>query len=49
MWTEYVNAASLEQVLQILAEQGAKARIVAGATDLMLEIERGVRKASKHW
>ena len=44
MWREYINATSLEQVLEILAQQGEKARIVAGATDLILELERGVRK-----
>ncbi|GAB4577782.1 MAG: hypothetical protein Fur0022_05140 [Anaerolineales bacterium] len=44
MWHTYLNATSLEQVLQTLAEQGARARIVAGATDLILEIERGIRK-----
>jgi len=44
MWREYINATSLKQAIQILAENGEKARIVAGATDLILELERGVRK-----
>ncbi|RME07207.1 MAG: hypothetical protein D6803_04485, partial [Anaerolineae bacterium] len=44
MWRKYVNAASLDDVLRILAEEGERARIVAGATDLILELERGVRK-----
>lgn len=44
MWREYINATSLKQALEILAENGEKARIVAGATDLILELERGVRK-----
>jgi xanthine dehydrogenase iron-sulfur cluster and FAD-binding subunit A len=44
MWKDYINAASIEEVLQILTEKGDKARIVAGATDLILEIERGVRQ-----
>jgi len=43
MWTEFINATSLEQVIRILAEQGATARIVAGGTDLILELERGAR------
>lgn len=43
MWTEYINAASIEQVTQILAEKSPTARIVAGGTDLILELERGAR------
>ncbi len=43
MWHKYINATNVEQVLQILAEHQGKARIVAGATDIILEIERGVR------
>ena len=44
MWKEYISVNSLDEALRILAEQGARARIVAGATDLLLEMERGVRK-----
>lgn len=44
MWQEYVSAASVEDALRVLAEKRERARIVAGATDLILEIERGVRK-----
>lgn len=43
MWQKYINAASADEVLKILSEQGGRAHIVAGATDLILEIERGVR------
>ena len=43
MWQTYINATNLEEALQILSEQGARTRIVAGAIDLILEIERGVR------
>lgn len=43
MWTEYINATSTEQAVRMLAEKGTNARIVAGATDLILELERGVR------
>ncbi|PWH12980.1 MAG: hypothetical protein DDG60_11230 [Anaerolineae bacterium] len=43
MWTEYVNAVSIEQATQILAQKGAAARLIAGGTDLILELERGLR------
>ncbi len=44
MWKDYYNVVSVDETLRILAEQGDRARIIAGATDLILEIERGVRK-----
>lgn len=44
MWSEYYCATSIDEVLQILSERGSHTRIVAGATDLILEMERGQRK-----
>ncbi len=44
MWQNYINAKSIEDVLEVLKEHGGRARIVAGATDLILELERGVRE-----
>jgi carbon-monoxide dehydrogenase medium subunit len=44
MWQDYHSVISIDNAIQILAKQGTEARIIAGATDLMLEIERGVRK-----
>ncbi len=44
MWHEYINATTIDEVLQALSQRGERARIVAGATDLILELERGVRK-----
>lgn len=44
MWRNYYSVTSIDEALKILAEFGERARIVAGATDLILEIERGVRK-----
>lgn len=44
MWHETISVASVGEAVAILAERGERARIVAGATDLILEIERGVRR-----
>lgn len=44
MWHKYINATSIEEVVRILSEQREKARVVAGGTDLILELERGARK-----
>jgi xanthine dehydrogenase iron-sulfur cluster and FAD-binding subunit A len=44
MWHEYINATSSEEVIKILEEKKERARIIAGGTDLILELERGVRK-----
>jgi carbon-monoxide dehydrogenase medium subunit len=43
MWSEYITAGSVEDVIRLLGAKGPKARIIAGATDLILELERGVR------
>ncbi|MEX1247175.1 MAG: FAD binding domain-containing protein [Anaerolineales bacterium] len=44
MWSNYINASAVDEVLEALAVHGPRARIVAGATDLILEMELGVRK-----
>src|SRR5579859_6386464 len=44
MWQSYQSVTSLDEALSLLAEKREQARIVAGATDLILELERGVRK-----
>ncbi len=44
MWHSYYTVRTLEEALALLAQHREKARIVAGATDLLLELERGVRR-----
>jgi xanthine dehydrogenase iron-sulfur cluster and FAD-binding subunit A len=44
MWQNYHSVKTIEEATRILHEEGKQARIVAGATDLMLEMERQVRK-----
>src|SRR3990172_7895939 len=43
MWKEYLSPVSLDEAVTALNRFQNRARIVAGATDLMLELERGVR------
>ncbi len=43
MWQNYFSVTSISEALDLLAEYGERARIVAGATDLILELERGQR------
>lgn len=43
MWKNYYHLTSLDEAVTMLERYGAQARIVAGATDLMLELERGQR------
>lgn len=41
---DYYNVTSVAEAVQLLAERGKRARIIAGGTDLILEMERGVRQ-----
>lgn len=43
MWKTYHNVTSIEEAVDLLARYGPRARVVAGATDLLIELERGVR------
>jgi len=43
MWQDYFTVKSIEEAIQVLADHPGTARLVAGGTDLILELERGVR------
>ncbi len=47
MWEAYHNVSAIDQALALLNEQGRAARIVAGGTDLILEMERGAHPQVK--
>ena len=41
MWDRYFQVSTIDEALELLAEYGEQARVVAGATDLLLELEAG--------
>ncbi len=41
MWQAYYNVSSIDEALALLEAHGRTARIVAGGTDLIIEMERG--------
>lgn len=43
MWRDYYCVKTLEEATALLAEHGPRARIVAGGTDILLELERNLR------
>jgi carbon-monoxide dehydrogenase medium subunit len=43
MWQTYYTPHSLETALQLLSDHREEARLLAGGTDLIVEIERGIR------
>ncbi len=43
MWQIYHTVSTVQDALALLAEHGERARIVAGGTDIMIEMERGQR------
>lgn len=44
MWKNYYTVSSLEDALEILAREKNQARIIAGGTDLVLELKNGMHK-----
>src|SRR3954452_6220923 len=43
LWQTYVQPNSIEETLQLLQQHAGSARIVAGGTDVLVELQRGVR------
>jgi carbon-monoxide dehydrogenase medium subunit len=43
LWQHYLQPTSLEEALALLADHGDAARIVAGGTDVVVELGRGMR------
>jgi xanthine dehydrogenase iron-sulfur cluster and FAD-binding subunit A len=43
MWQNYLQPQTVPETLKLLAAHGASARIVAGGTDIMVELSRGIR------
>lgn len=46
MWERLYQPRTVADTLEILAERGASARIVAGGTDVLVELQRGVKPTS---
>ncbi len=44
MWNNYYNVTTIEEALDLLDVHQNNGRLIAGGTDLILEIERGIRK-----
>lgn len=46
MWQQYFQPQALDEALALLARYGENARIVAGGTDVIVELSRGIRPTS---
>ncbi|MGH2508480.1 MAG: FAD binding domain-containing protein [Ktedonobacteraceae bacterium] len=46
MWNEYLQPASLAQALDLLQDAAGQARLIAGGTDVLVELQRGVKPTS---
>jgi xanthine dehydrogenase iron-sulfur cluster and FAD-binding subunit A len=43
LWQHYYQPSSLDQALQLLQQHAGSARIVAGGTDIVVELQRGIK------
>jgi len=46
MWQTYYSPTSIDEALRLLAEHGPQARIIAGGTDLLVELQRGAQASA---
>ncbi len=46
MWQTYLQPTTVEETLRLLHEHAGRARIVAGGTDVMVELQRGIKPTS---
>src|SRR5512136_2879123 len=44
MWNHYYMPATLDEALALLSQHAGEARLIAGGTDLVIELDRGVRR-----
>lgn len=44
MWNKYFNASTIEEALELLSQYGLNARLIAGGTDILLELEKAEKE-----